>query len=541
MGKGNRQLKGISYGRVSTINQVLDSRGGVREDASPAAQKIRCEEHAKFLTQKTGYEYKIIHHISEEGFSAKNVKRPGYQQMWRMIEARSVDFVIASELSRLSRSVTDFLDLVTHCQKHDVDLIIIGLDLDSSTPFGRVMVVILVALAQFEREMTSMRVKENALTRLIKDGKINGGCEILGLDRDPKHAGHYLPNSEELKTVEKVMKIFLQAPGKATVLRKIKKMGIKGKHGRELNKHALTLLLENAKWRYRGLWFANKENKDKDQELIPENRRYQEVRLPHGPLLDLKLLDEVSQKLTERGAEKPRERKSKVVDNGYLLSGILVHEDGGRFTGEYAKGRGGTYRYYHNQKKKMRLSCDEIDNLVRNTVKEYFSSSQECRQIVRRGYRALQDLLPEIETKADELDAALAALKKKENELKKALTLEKLGDPVFSDWIKEQVHGISTERSRIESELGTLQSHRANLLNQSKAKAIEADIERYIEDGFEAIPRQAQRTIIERIIPKVIIKSNNQMEVKIAIPLGKADTNEDKSSISGKNGGRDGT
>ncbi len=87
----------------------------------------------------------------------------------------------STELSRLSRNVGDFLDLVSHCEKNKVDIIVIGLQLDTSTPIGRVLVIILVALAQFEREMTSMRVKENALSRLLKDGKINGSAEILGL------------------------------------------------------------------------------------------------------------------------------------------------------------------------------------------------------------------------------------------------------------------------------------------------------------------------------------------------------------------------
>jgi DNA invertase Pin-like site-specific DNA recombinase len=49
---------------------------------------------------------------------------------------------------------------------------IIGLNLDTSTPFGKTMVTILVSLAQFEREMTSKRVKDNAVSRLVNDGKM---------------------------------------------------------------------------------------------------------------------------------------------------------------------------------------------------------------------------------------------------------------------------------------------------------------------------------------------------------------------------------
>lgn len=76
------------------------------------------------------------------------------------------------------------------------------------------MVIILVALAQFEREMTSQRVKENALSRLLKDGKINGAAEILGLDRDPDRRGHFIPNKAELKQAEQLFRYFLEVPSK---------------------------------------------------------------------------------------------------------------------------------------------------------------------------------------------------------------------------------------------------------------------------------------------------------------------------------------
>lgn len=190
--------RGLSYGRVSTLEQMLDKNGRRREDASLDAQKSRCFDHVRFLNSKNHATYQILEHISDEGFSGKNTNRPGYQHMWDLIAQNSVDFIVSTELSRMSRSVIDFLDLVAHCEAHHVDLFIIGLDLDTSSPIGRVMVIILVALAQFEREMTSQRVKENALNRLLKDGKINGAAEILGLDRDPKKAGHFLINFDEL-------------------------------------------------------------------------------------------------------------------------------------------------------------------------------------------------------------------------------------------------------------------------------------------------------------------------------------------------------
>ncbi|WP_414697044.1 recombinase family protein [Oligoflexus sp.] len=111
-----------------------------------------------------------LKHLSDT-IKVKDTNRPGYQKLWDLISGQKIDFCVAAELSRLSRSLVDFLAFVAHCEANKVDLFIIGLDLDSSNPFGRMMVVVLVALAQFEREMTAVRFRENAVARLLRGGE----------------------------------------------------------------------------------------------------------------------------------------------------------------------------------------------------------------------------------------------------------------------------------------------------------------------------------------------------------------------------------
>lgn len=400
-----QKLAGVSYGRVSTVGQTLDSNGNQREDASPAAQKSRCLGHAQYLSMKSGIEYQIIEHFSDEGFSGKNVNRPNYKKIWNLISDRTINFVIASELSRLSRSVVDFLDLVNHCQKNNVDLIIIGLELDTSSPFGRVIVVILVALAQFEREMTSMRVKENALTRLINDGKINGASEILGLDCDKNKRGHYIVNNCELKIVHTIMENFVLLKSKALTIDKLADLGIKTKKGKKFDLASLTKVLENSRWRYRGLWYANKENIGKVQERLPENRRYKIVPLTHGPLIDEALLAKVIQQLDEYTAKrKIRNGKNNYI---YLLSGLLILENCGFYHGEYAnKGR---YRYYLNPLVKKRISCSIMDSFIFNQLILKCFSFLQLKKSVENSERKFSNKQNEISLRLNEYLKALTA------------------------------------------------------------------------------------------------------------------------------------
>lgn len=537
--KPTRRLQGISYGRVSTVNQMLDVNGFQREDASPHAQKIRCQDHVRFLSHRTGYEYAIIEHLSDEGFSAKNVNRPSYQKMWQLIASGTINFIVASELSRLSRSVTDFLDLVSHCQKNNVDLIIIGLDLDTSTPFGRVIVVILVALAQFEREMTSMRVRENALTRLLNDGKINGSSEILGLDRDPNKAGHFIKNEREMSQVENLMKIFLQVPGKAKLLEEAAKLGIQGKKGQPLTMHSITILLENARWRYRGLWPANRENKGKDDSFLPENKRYREVKLPHGPLFDLNLLDQVVEKFSRETTIKAHTGSNSYF---YLLSGILVHENGGAFTGACGKNR--QYRYYHNETQRMRLSCEQIDDLVKKTVKEYFLNSPNYENIIRQGFKKLQSMIPGIDERLNVVNRELTKLTAEERQLNQVFTAEKLEDPTYATWLKGQIKNLDSERKRLENEAEELRRKKARFLNKQGYSNLKDSLKQYVSEGFDTLPTMIQRTVIERIIPTIVVKNTNQIEIRIATPFDSESffvTSEEKSTTEVKGGGRDGT
>jgi DNA invertase Pin-like site-specific DNA recombinase len=372
-----RLLKGAFYGRVSNGDQAFELDGSVRSDGSTEAQRTRCFYYVDHLSQKTGIKHTLVEFITDLAFSGKNTNRPGFQKLWKLIAEGEIDFVIAAELSRLSRSVADFLSFLAHCEKHGVAVFIVGLDLDTSSPFGRMMVVVLVALAQFEREMVAMRVRENAAARLLRDGKINGSAPILGLDRDPARKGHFIKNAEGLKKVEQLLRLYVAFGSKKKVLGEARRLGIADNRGEELTPYMLDHILSNCKWRYRGLWFANLENKGDTDLSLPDSKRFQVVQLPHGPLIDIELLDQV-----QRILDDPARRHKRAGSKGYvyLLSHILVHTDGSRFTGASAKS--GAYRYYLNPDLRLRIHCQDLDSVVLQTLKDHLLESEQFQSIV---------------------------------------------------------------------------------------------------------------------------------------------------------------
>lgn len=522
-----------SYARVSTLGQTEDSLGRRMEDGSPEAQRKKCEEYIRHLTSKTGISHHLLEHFYDEGFSGSNVKRPAYQRLWQLIATGKVKCIVASELSRLSRSVKDFLELIAHCEKYGVKVHIIGLDLDTSTAFGRVIVVILVALAQFEREMTSTRVRENTITRLLSDGRINGAGEILGLLRDPNRKGHFITDEAGLAMAEKILRLFVKLSSKKKVLAAARDLGLTGPHGKALTMRLIDSTLENAQWRYRGRWCANPENKGQAPELLPPSHRYQIVSLPHGPLLDANLLDAVESKLADTHAKKKRSGKD---DYAYLLSHLLFFEDGSRFTGQPGKSR--EYRYYHNRKHDIRVRCDHLDPFITQRLKAGLSDSKRFEELVEAAIKRRQAALPKVEAELSRVRRELKDLQDAENSLtSQIIDPARRTEITFMGWLEDQVLKLKTRRQQLETECSVLEHQHCDLLKKAGCEDLRETARSFIKE-FDKLSGVERRNTLEQFVSKVVITSDNQLMLHVrGQPLSHPVTRWKKSTGSELSGG----
>jgi len=98
----------------------------------------------------------------DEGISGKNTNRPAFKRMMTDLEIGRIDTVMFTELSRLSRSLKDFLNIFEFAQKHHCDLVCLKTDIDTTSPYKSLITKILMVFAEFEREMTSRRTSQNA-------------------------------------------------------------------------------------------------------------------------------------------------------------------------------------------------------------------------------------------------------------------------------------------------------------------------------------------------------------------------------------------
>jgi DNA invertase Pin-like site-specific DNA recombinase len=86
---------------------------------------------------------------------------------------RQGDALVVTKLDRLARSVADLLRIVQAIEGRCAALRVLDLNLDTGTPTGRLMLTMLGAIAQFEREMMLERQREG-IAKAKAAGKYKG-------------------------------------------------------------------------------------------------------------------------------------------------------------------------------------------------------------------------------------------------------------------------------------------------------------------------------------------------------------------------------
>lgn len=76
------------------------------------------------------------------------------------LKARSGDIVVVESLSRLGRSSKDLLNLIDDFDKEGIQLVSLKENIDTKTPTGRLLLTVLSAIVQFERDLTVQRTEE---------------------------------------------------------------------------------------------------------------------------------------------------------------------------------------------------------------------------------------------------------------------------------------------------------------------------------------------------------------------------------------------
>jgi DNA invertase Pin-like site-specific DNA recombinase len=151
----------IGYGRTSTIDQQAGIQAQERDLSAAGCDKL------------------FIEQVSSVG------KR---QQLDAALDyVREGDTLIVTKLDRLTRSVPDLLAMVARLEAKSVALRVLAMSgsqpLDTGTAIGKLMLAVIAAVGQFEREMMLERQREG-IAQAQRDGRYKGRAPTVQRQAD---------------------------------------------------------------------------------------------------------------------------------------------------------------------------------------------------------------------------------------------------------------------------------------------------------------------------------------------------------------------
>src|SRR5271169_4142231 len=167
------------YTRVSTEHGLDQEFNSLDAQYDAASAYIKSQAHASWTLIRSRYD--------DGGYSGGSTDRPDLQRLLDDIRSRKLDVIAVYKVDRLTRSLADFAKLVELFDAHGVSFVSVTQQFNTTTSMSRLTLNVLLSFAQFEREVTSERIRDK-IGASKRRGLWVGGMVPLGyITRDKKH------------------------------------------------------------------------------------------------------------------------------------------------------------------------------------------------------------------------------------------------------------------------------------------------------------------------------------------------------------------
>lgn len=180
------------YRRVSTAEQAQSGLG-----LSDPLE--RCRAYVRAMGMDDDSEVRVF---TDAGVSAKSLERPALGKLMELVEKGRVKSVVVLKTDRIARRTIDLLRLVELFDRRGVSFASVREQLDTSSSTGRLVLTILGAVAQAEREAIAERTKA-AIAAKLRQGYAHGWCPLGWVNRD----GRLIPDAEEQETISIIVEL----------------------------------------------------------------------------------------------------------------------------------------------------------------------------------------------------------------------------------------------------------------------------------------------------------------------------------------------
>ena len=180
------------YTRVSTDHGLEQDFNSLDAQHDAAQAYIRSQAHAGWVLIRPRYD--------DGGYSGGSTERPALQRLLADVRAREVDVIVVYKVDRLTRSLADFAKLVELFDEHAVSFVSVTQQFNTTTSMGRLTLNVLLSFAQFEREVTSERIRDKIAASKRK-GLWVGGMAPLGYETKDRRIVVVEDEAERVRTI----------------------------------------------------------------------------------------------------------------------------------------------------------------------------------------------------------------------------------------------------------------------------------------------------------------------------------------------------
>ena len=144
--------------RCAIYTRKSTEHGLEQEFNSLHAQRDACEAYIK--SQASQGWRALPQHYDDPAYSGGNLDRPALKRLLADIDAGKVDVIVVYKIDRLTRSLADFAKLVEAFDARSISFVAVTQQFNTTTSMGRLTLNVLLSFAQFERELSSERVRD---------------------------------------------------------------------------------------------------------------------------------------------------------------------------------------------------------------------------------------------------------------------------------------------------------------------------------------------------------------------------------------------
>ncbi len=323
----------MSLRRCAVYTRKSTEEGLEQEFNSLHAQREACEAYIKSQAHegwrlvKTAYD--------DGGFSGGSMERPALARLLEDVKAGRIDIIVVYKVDRLTRSLSDFARIVETLDRQGASFVSVTQQFNTTSSMGRLTLNVLLSFAQFEREVTSERIRDKIAASKAK-GMWMGGMAPLGYDLQERKL---IVNETEAETIREIFRRYVELGSVTELVEDLKQRQIRTKvwtpqHGQPrggayFDRLILYRLLKNELYIGR-IAFKGRSYEGQHQRIVP-----------------IELWQQVQARLAGNRNDRTQ---AKVTPYQAVLTGLVYDDRGNRMSPAFArKANGQRYNYYVSQ------------------------------------------------------------------------------------------------------------------------------------------------------------------------------------------------